>query len=346
MIALGTAVASLSIAPMSALAELSAPAPTTRPALTYRNPLDVDIADPFVLRVNDTYYLYGTNAPGRGYRVLESRDLIHWDDRGFAFRKTNTSWGRENFWAPCAVEHDGAFYLFYSSVGPVGTSRTSHRICVARANSPLGPFEDVRAPLLDIGKAVIDAHVVVDPEHDGKSYLYFSLDCSENKISEVQVVELSSDLTSVVGKPVPCIKPDQAWEGDTWNEGPFVFRASNGTYVMMYSGRGFFDPLYAIGYATAPSPMGPWTKSKSNPILHRTDDVSGPGHNCVIDSPDGAESFVVYHRHKNIKGGHARELAIDRMTIDARPDGSVILNIDGPSTTEKPMPLSDAAVVK
>src|SRR5689334_14187930 len=157
------------------VARAEQPAPTTArvasASLTYTNPVARNVPDPFVIRYEGMYYAYGTNAPGEGYRVLSSPDLVHWQDRGFAFHKTDTSWGRENFWAPCVVQKDHSFYLFYSSMGKVGDgSRMSHRISVARADSPLGPFVDLKAPLLDVGKATIDAHVMIDD--DGRAYLY------------------------------------------------------------------------------------------------------------------------------------------------------------------------------
>jgi beta-xylosidase len=315
-------------------------APTSPPrtaavkAPTYTNPLPVDLADPHVIRSNGTYYLYATSAPSEGFLYWTSDDLVSWKPGGFAFRKSSNSWGRDHFWAPCVLEHRGAFYLFYNAVGPVGPGRTSHRICVAKSDSPSGPFVDVRTPLFDIGQAVIDAHAFVD--RDGSAWLYYSLDISENPVSEVFVVPLSSDLLSVTGTPTPCIRPSQPWEGRQWNEAPFVWRV-NDTYVMTYSGRGFFDPLYAVGYATAPSPQGPWTKAANNPILRRTDDVAGPGHNCVTTSPDGRETFVVYHTHKSLKGGCPRELAIDRLNVVATADG-VKLSTPGPTRTPQPMP--------
>ena len=137
--------------------------------------------------------------------------------------------------------------------GPIAGRRNSHRICVARSNSPLGPFVDVKAPFLDVGCAVIDAEVFVDG--DGRGYLYYSKDISENPVSEIFVVALSDDLLTVTGKPVPCIRPSQAWEGNKWNEAPCVFRHGD-TYVMTYSARCFSDPLYGVGYATASSPAG------------------------------------------------------------------------------------------
>jgi beta-xylosidase len=181
-----------------ALAQETPARPTTQRATqrTYTNPVAENLPDPHVIRANGMYYAYGTNAPGEGYRVLESPNLIDWTDKGYAFKKTETSWGRENFWAPCVVEKDGAFYLFYSSMGPVPAGHLSHRISVAKSNSPLGPFTDIKAPLLDIGKAVIDAGVALDPDSN-KAYLYFALDMSEftneygKRESQLWVVELS-----------------------------------------------------------------------------------------------------------------------------------------------------------
>lgn len=310
-------------------------------AATYTNPVAQNLPDPFVLRAGDQYYAYGTNAPGDGYRVLQSPDLIHWTDRGYAFKKTADSWGREHFWAPCVVEKEGRFYLFYSSVGHVGVGddgkpRMSHRICVAQAESPLGPFRDLKAPLLDIGQAVIDAHTFID--ENGKAYLYYSLDHGENnKQSHLYVVPLSADLTRVVGPPVFISRPDAEWEGPEWNEAPFMLRHED-TYVLMYSARGFFDPNYALGYATSKSPTGPFEKSKLNPILKRTEVVSGPGHNSVTSSPDGKELFCVYHIHRKLEGGHGRDLAIDRMTITKNSAGEVVVEIQGPTRTPQPAP--------
>ena len=70
----------------------------------------------------------------------------------------------------------------------------------------------------------------------------------------------------------------------------------------------FNDPAYNVCYATARSALGPWTKGANNPVLSRTPDVSGPGHNCLIESPDGKELFCVYHVHKNKIPGGARVL--------------------------------------
>lgn len=301
---------------------------------TYRNPLGVHVADPFVLAHKELYYLYGTSSRS-GFKVWTSKDLVNWTEAGRAFRRDVSGWGEEKFWAPCVLEYRGLFYLFYSCLGEVAGGRDSLRICLAKSDSPLGPFRDVMAPLFDIGKAVIDAHAFVDT--DGKPYLYYALDHSEQGFSSIYVVRLAKDFMGTVGEPVLCVKPDQPWEQMPWNEAPFVLKDRD-DYVMTYSGNGFFDPQYGLGYATAKSPLGPWTKGKENPILARTTRVSGPGHNAIIASPDGSELFTLYHVHRNLTGGGARELAIDRLFIEYRPDGRARVRINGPTTDPQPMP--------
>jgi GH43 family beta-xylosidase len=326
------------------------PAPPQKPATrstTYCNPIGVEVADPDVIKASDgTYYLYGTSAPD-GYRVWSSSDLVHWTaHEQLAFQKTSSSWGQMHFWAPDVHEIHGEYWLYYSCVGPIQNgAKTSHRICVAKSKSPLGPFVDVKAPLFDPGYATIDANAFLDD--DGKGYLFFARDQSENvqpnghSESHLYVVPLGPDLTSVIGEPKLCIKPDQKWEGeegeDRWNEGPFVMKYKD-TYIMMYSAQVFSSPNYSLGFATAKSPLGPWTKSPQSPILKRTKQVSGPGHNSVVESPDGKEMFCCYHAHKHLEGGHERELYIDRMTITHFSDGAVHIKIKGPTTTPQPMP--------
>lgn len=299
---------------------------------TYQNPLDVIMADPFVLRVDKTYYLYGTTVASYGLQVFSSPNLIDWRNHGFALRRTANSWARNRFWAPECFEHHGKYYLHYTAAGEA----KSLRICLAVGDSPVGPFKDVKAPWLDPGQAVIDSHVFKDT--DGQLYLYYVVDCSENKFSEIRVCRLSDDLTPSK-ESYFCARPSQDWEGTVWNEGPFVVK-HKGAYYLTYSANAYSDPAYGLGVATAASPVGPWTKSPNNPVFQRTEEAAGPGHNSIIASPDGKELFLVYHTLQNPGFNAARQIAVDRMRFVPSPDRSSPdrLVIDGPTTTEQPFP--------
>src|SRR6185437_14034712 len=116
----------------------------------------------------------------------------------------------------------------------------------------------------------------------------------------IQVRELDDQLNPSKKETV-CISPSLKWEGGIVNEGPFVLK-HDGLYFLTYSAVGYMSPDYCIGYATATSPLGPWTKQHTQgPILHKTDTVSGPGHHCFIDSPDHKELFIAYHTHQFLK---------------------------------------------
>lgn len=297
----------------------------------FANPLDVAIADPHVLLDGGTYYLYGTTNVNRGFRVWSSQDLVNWQARGFCYEKTDQAWAQARFWAPCVIRDGDRYLLYYNAVN---NDAQGHRICVAQASSPLGPFTDIRAPLWDPGYAVIDADVFLDT--DGRAYLFYSKDISQNPVSEIWVVRLGPFLAGVTSEPTMCIGPQLGWEG-SWTEAPHVFKHGP-TYVLLYSGTVYSSPGYSIGYATAPSPTGPWTRGQPVPILARTPHVSGPGHCALVDSPDGRERFIVYHSHQSLAGGAPRQLAIDRFRAVPDAQTGLRLEVDGPTHLPQPLP--------
>ncbi|OPZ19909.1 MAG: Glycosyl hydrolases family 43 [candidate division BRC1 bacterium ADurb.BinA364] len=133
-----------------------------------------------------------------------------------------------------------------------------------------------------------------------------------------------------------CMAPSQPWER-SWQEGAWVHKR-NGVYYMLWSSRLYATPNYSTGFATAPHPLGPWTKHPSNPILAKTERVSGPGHVSLAPSPDGAELFILYHTHCTSAAGGARQLAIDRLRFAPDPPGPDRMFVEGPSVDPQPYP--------
>lgn len=70
---------------------------------------------------------------------------------------------------------------------------------------------------------------------------------------------------------------------------------------MTYSGNFFAGPDYAVGYATADAPLGPYTKAPENPILERGAQVTGTGHNCMFRTTAG-ELMICYHGRTEATG--------------------------------------------
>lgn len=79
-------------------------------------------------------------------------------------------------------------------------------------------------------------------------------------------------------------------------EGPFVLK-HNGIYYLTYSANHTRCQDYAVGYAVSESPFGPFDKSKSNPILHRFDDIVGTGHHSFMPTDDENKYICIYHCH-------------------------------------------------
>jgi xylan 1,4-beta-xylosidase len=289
-----------------AIAAQPATAPAKTPAKTYRNPLlpEWEIADPFVLREGGKYYLYPTT-DGKGYEVFVSDDLVHWQRNARVFRDP-----RGGDWAPEVFHNtrgDGKFYLYYTDNMPAGqTGQTRKQIGVAAADSPLGPFEDKGALAPDS----IDADLFQDD--NGRLYLYYVELAGGFKI----LVQPMTDPLTRQGAPKVLIRPTEPWEKRSGEvtEGPFMLK-HKGTYYLMYSGTGANSPNYGIGYATSPSPTGPFTKYAGNPIAHRGGAVLGPGHHCVVQGPDG-KLWLVYHQKWDAGQNFHRFLALDPLWFD------------------------------
>ena len=58
-------------------------------------------------------------------------------------------------------------------------------------------------------------------------------------------------------------------------EGPFMLK-HNGKYYLTYSANHFRTPDYAVGYAVADTPLGPFQKFEGNPILKKNEGIVGP----------------------------------------------------------------------
>lgn len=265
-------------------------------AKSYKNPIHPDtLADPAVLRHDGVYYLYATGEVDgdNGTRVYTSTNLVDWQRGPVVFRP-----GQPHVWAP-DVWHDqasGRFYLYYTVNQTVG---------VADADSPLGPFT-LRKKFFD---QAIDAHLFRDD--DGKLFLYFV------KFPGFRItVQPMVSPTEPVGEPKVLLQPEADWEkrAGQVTEGPWMIKRQ-GRYYLLYSGSGANTPDYAVGYATANNPLGPFTRGTNNPIIRRSEGVFGPGHGCAVQD-DAGQWWHVYHQKRTDRVEWARFLALDPFWFD------------------------------
>lgn len=294
------------------------------------------IADPFVLKAPDgRYYLYGTNETGRCFKAHSSDDLVHWREEGIVYQAPESNWAVNCFWAPECFFVNGKYYLFFSANwrhNPANEDET-FRIGVACSDHPAGPFVDLMdGPIFDPGYPIIDASLYTE---NGRYYLYYSRCCYKHKVNDCEEswiygVELSADFKSVIGDPVLLLKPEQGWEslsakvcGRRWNEGSFTWKQGD-TYYMTFSANFFGGDDYAVGYATARSPLGPYEKAPENPILAKNGRLSGTGHNCMVADSEPGKYLIVYHGRTQ-ETGMARMGFISKAEIDSDGKLKVIL---------------------
>ena len=342
----------------------------------YQNPLNVAFGDPYVMfdPASDKYFMYGTGGVKDGFLTYSSDDLVSWKKEGRVFQgNTSDSWGIDHFWAPEVYSHNGKYYMFYSAQWRDNPTNEleNFRIGVAVSDKPTGPFRDLSTkPLFDPGYPIIDANVYFEP--GGRMYLYYSRCCYKHAVeseiadwarkqdlyeeieeSWVYGVELKPDFSGVIGEPRLLLRPpvsmndrQSAWESRSvtskevnrrWTEGSYTFKHGD-TYYIMYSANHFAGENYAVGYATGPTPLGPFKKASNNPVLEKNTiqggDVTGTGHNSIAFSPDGKQMFCVYHGRTTATGDE-RVVFIDPMRIEA--DGTLV--VDGPTTKPQPKPL-------
>lgn len=286
--------------------------------LSYQNPVWPGyVADPFVLKWQDQYYAYGTGSSrgdvvehdGQMFPVLQSPDLAHWAYVGGALEPLRSSPGAA-YWAPEVAAHDGKFFLYYSAAH--GTSDDQHRLRVAVADHPAGPFVDTGRLLLPDEAFTIDAHPFRDPK-DGRWYLFFAKDFFDERVGTgIAVVPLADDMQTPTDAPTTVLRASADWQiyarnrhmyGRTWDawhtvEGPCVV-VHDGLYYCLYSGGAWHTAEYGVGYGVAEQVLGPYhdVKGAYGPSVLRgiPNRVLGSGHTSVVRGPNNHTEFLAYH---------------------------------------------------
>lgn len=271
-------------------------------------------ADPTIFHHGGLYYLYGTDGstPDEGIKVWVSKDAKsfkpgHPTDSGFALRKGD-AFGTKGFWAPQIWTSDKKYYIAYTA---------NEHIAIASSDAPTGPFKGANTSIIPEQKT-IDPYVFTDD--DGKKYLYHVEFDNGNKIF---VALLKSDLSGIVRETdVLCVQAQAPWETVMASvvEGPTVIK-HNGWYYLIYSANHFLSKSYAVGYATSKSPLGPWTKSETNPILSTANTgAPGVGHGDLFFDQTG-RMFYICHTHYSDSAVSPRKTAVVSASFEKDKNG-------------------------
>lgn len=274
--------------------------PMSKSAVSLHNPL-APIADPFIVRYQDSYYLTGTHT-GSSLEVWHAPRL---EDVGAT---SQTIWtpqsGEPSFqvWSPSMflLNNHGSSHWFIYFTAAMQDKNEEHRIYVlqSQGTDPLGPYTFKGQLAGTDSTTAIDASLL---QLNGKLYLMYVLEKGTNA---VYIAPMSDPLT-VSGQPRLLIDPDQPWEmGDQASshypvaEGPEALYHGDKTFIV-YSGSDTGNYNYCLGMMSykGGDPLERASWEKSGPVFQYNSDnnVFGPGRATFTTSPDGKQSWMVYH---------------------------------------------------
>ena len=288
---------------------------TTPPAPTIRCVSDGDFPDPFVLAHGGHWYAYATGGPkadGRALRLLVSDDFETWRPADAPLVVPDEGRGC-SFWAPEVAEgDDGRFYLYYS----FGREADQwHRLRVAVADAPEGPFGDAGVDLVDPARErfVIDPHPFRDA--DGAWWLFYArnfLDSDANgpHAGTALVCDRMTSMASLAGEEKVVLRARHGWTlfeanrrldcydaSFDWHtlEGPFVRRVGD-RYCLTFSGGNYTGEGYGVDVAWSGRIDGFYEQDSPEPALLSLakTGLRGPGHHSITTGPDGRD-WIAFH---------------------------------------------------
>jgi len=295
-------------------------------------------ADPRLLKgLDGNFYLYYPQ--GSYIAVFKSPDLVNWTaplgtgTSNAVLKSSDISTPNGGFWAEGAFAFNGTYYLYYTLVQS-GTKS----IGVASSTSPLGPFQDRGFVITgDSSHAYRDPFVFQNPDTN-KIFIYFSdggqalfaqqLRSPVASPSNPEPIRVLSGSSKV--QLLSLSDPDhQAWEYVDL-EHPMVFYAPNASashrFYLLYNGAGGALARYAIGYAYAYKPEGPYTRAPAgdsdtdpgtNPLVHQepADAIYGPGSpGVVLDNASPSVRWLVYRiKTTSVESWSDRRTSIDEL---------------------------------
>ncbi len=284
-------------------------------------PLDPDnkfheIRDPFIVKTNDAYYLYGTSYwDGIDWRAYKSTSLKgEWKNIGVVVPEKDKKGEslypdiEKNRWAPEVHKYKDKYYMFTT----FNSKATGQRgVTIFRSDSPEGPFTMISGnPRNEVnpghitydystfdkeGKPAgntIDGTLYVDK--DGQPWLVYVNEwvSQPDEIGTFNAVKFNSDLTRIdESSDTLLFRANNApWAPSDAEvtDGCFVYTLTSGRLVMLWSqgnGKG-----YATGYATSDNGiLGPWTQH--NQLLFAKGMYD-------IDSVEGGHSMIFNDNHQ------------------------------------------------
>ena len=286
----------------------SGPEPPPGQLCTFINPVLATGADPWVVRSDGAYYFIESR--DGGIWVYRSTALTNLRQNGVKiWQAPAAGWNSGNVWAPELHSIDGRWYVYYAA-GTPGAPFIHQRAGVLESAGadPQGAYAD--RGRLDTGGSLatrdddvwaIDLTVGVI---GGQLYAIWS-GWTANAVTDatpqqLYIARMASPTTMATSR-VQLSAPVEAWERGgplDLQEGPTLLTHAGHVFVI-YSTRESWTKDYRLGQLRladgGADPLLPDSWTKSGPVFTGAGTVYGVGHASFTTSPDGTESWIVYH---------------------------------------------------
>lgn len=310
-------------------------------SITYKNPIVIQRADPYIYKHVDGYYYFIASVPK--FDCIELRrarriDELQEAETVVVWEKHSEGEMSELIWAPELHYINNKWYIYFAAAPDrkVTGITFNHRMYVIENESknPLtGQWIEKGQIKTGWESFALDATTF---EHKGKLYYVWAqedLEVEEKSHSNIYIAEMENPWT-LKSEAVLLTKPELDWERKLYwvNEGPAILK-KNGRIFLTYSASAT-DENYCMGMLTADEnsnllDVNSWIKSQY-PVFKTsyTNCQYGPGHNSFTVSEDGTEDLLVYHarNYTKLKGDplsdpnrHAR-IEIIRWNKDGTPN--------------------------
>lgn len=288
-------------------------------------------ADPWVIKDNSFYYYCSTG--GNGIMVSKSASFTEPGKRKKVWSAPASGWNSSSIWAP-ELHHFGNRWYIYYAAGKSGPPYMYQRSGVLESVSddPQGAYVDKGILKTgndpeDYSKTIWAIDVTVT-EINGQLYGIWSgwkKNRDTQKTPQHLYIAKMSNPWTISSERVKISSPEEKWETGgplDLNEGPEVLK-HNGDIFIIYSTRESWTPQYRLGQLKlkqGADPMLPDSWVKKGPVFQGNKEVLGVGHASFTTSPDGTESWIVYHSKISTKPGWARNIRTQRFFWDENGD--------------------------
>ena len=342
-LSLSNLLAATAIAALSFTGLLTGSAANVPVAQVFSNPILPKGQDPSVAFDGVNYRLVQSDPEGITIRTSSTLTGLAVADKTVVWQGGQDGSPCCEIWAPEILRLDGKWYIYFAADDG---DNAHHRMYVLEANAPLGPYS-FKGKITDSSdKWAIDG-TVMQTANAKRYFLWSGWEGDVNVRQNLYVAPMSNAWT-ISGPRTLISAPTQAWEkrGSDGvslpfiNEGPESL-ASNGKTFVAYSASGSWSDDYCIGLLTLngndPTVGGNWTKSKDC-VFQRNDseDVFAPGHHGFTRSPDGKETWILYHAIQ-FSGASWGGRSVRAQRLDFTVDG--VPNFGQPTGFSRALPL-------